>query len=57
MDSFKVKGVNNVTKKLDSLYVCVPAADKIGQKDGTPSLTGLLILAQPCNIPGVEPTG
>ena len=41
MYSFKVKGVNNGTKKLDSLYLGVPIADKIGRKDGIPSLADL----------------
>ena len=39
--SFIVEGVNNRTKYLDSSYVGVPIADKIGGKGGTPSLTGL----------------
>ena len=39
--SFKVKGVNNGTKNLDSLYVGVPIADKIDWKDGILSLAGL----------------
>ena len=39
--SFIVEGVNNRTKHLDSSYVGVAIADKIGWKGGTPSLTGL----------------
>ena len=41
MYSFKVKGVNNGTKKCDSLHAGVPIADKIGQKGGKPFLIGL----------------
>ena len=40
-----------------SLYVGVPIADRIGWKDGTPSLIGLWILAQLYKIPGHEHTG
>ena len=55
--SFKGKGINNDTKNLGSLCVSVPIADKIGRKGGTPSLTGLWILAWPYKIPRLEPTG
>ena len=46
--SFKVKGIKSGSKNLDSLYVGVPIANKIGQKEGTPSLICWWILAQPC---------
>ena len=46
-----------VQKKLDSLYVGVPLADKKGGKGGTQSLTDLWILAQPCKVRWLEPTG
>ena len=39
--SLVVRGPYNETKNLASLYVGVPMADKIGQKDGKPSVTNL----------------
>ena len=46
-----------VQKNLDSLYVGVPIAHKIGPKGETQSLTGLWTLARPCKISGLEKTG
>ena len=55
--SLDVKGASKGTKIFTILYVGVPISDKIGQKGGTPSLIGLCILAQPYEMPGLDPTG
>ena len=52
--SFKVKGTNNSSKNLDSLYVGVPIADKIDGKGATPFLAGLSILTRSYKIPELE---
>ena len=46
-----------VQKIIDSLYVSLPIADKIDQKGGAPSSTGLGFLAWPYETAGLEPTG
>ena len=38
------------TKKFASLYVVISMADKIGLKDGRPSVTIFWTLAEPCII-------
>ena len=53
--SLVVRGSSIGTKNFASLYVGVPIADKIGLKDGRPSVIILWILAKPYIIPGVEP--
>ena len=57
MYSLVVKGSSIGTKNFASLYVGVPMADKIGLKDGRPSVTILWTLAKPYVIPGLEPEG
>ena len=57
MYSLVVRGSRIGTKNFASLYVGVPMADKIGLKDGRPSLTILWTLAKPYIIPGLEPEG
>ena len=46
-----------VQKIIDSLYIGLPIADKIDQKGGTPSSTGLGFLALSYETAGLEPTG
>ena len=53
--SLVVRGSSFGTKNVASLYVGVPMADKIGLKDGRPSVTILWTLAEPYIIPGLEP--
>ena len=55
--SLVVRGSRTGTKNFASLYVGVPMTDKIGLKDGRPSLTILWTLAKPYIIPGLEPEG
>ena len=55
--SLVVRGSSIGTKNFASLYVGVPMADKIGLKDGRPSVTILRTLAKPYIIPGLEPEG
>ena len=57
MYSLVVRGSSIETKNFASLYVGVPMADKIGQKDVRSSVTILWILAEPYIIPGLEPEG
>ena len=58
MYSLVVRGSIIRTKNLASLYVGVPMTDKIGLRDGRPSVTILWTLAQPdIIIPGLEPEG
>ena len=57
MYSLVVWGSSIGTKNFARLYVGVPMADKIGLKDGRPSVTILLTLAKPYIIPGLEPEG
>ena len=52
-----LRGSNIGTKSFESLYVGVPIADKIGLKDGRPSVTILWTLAEPYIIPVHEPEG
>ena len=53
--SLVVRGSSIGTKNVASLYVGVPMADKIGLKDGRPSVTILWTLAEPYIIPGHKP--
>ena len=55
--SLAVRGCSIGTKNFASLYAGVPMADKIGLKDGRPSVTILWTLAEPYIIPGLEPEG
>ena len=55
MYSLVVKDSSIGAKNFASLYVGVPMADKIGLKDGRPSVTILWTLAEPYIIPGLEP--
>ena len=57
MYSLVVSGSSIGTKNFASFYVDVPMADKIGLKDGRPSVTILWTLAKPYIIPGLEPEG
>ena len=57
MHSLVVRGSSIGTNKFASLYVGVPMADKIGLKDGRPSVSILWTLAEPYIIPGLEPQG
>ena len=57
MYSLVVRGSSIGTKNFASLYVGVPMADKIGLKDGRPSVTILWTLAKPYIIPGLQPEG
>ena len=52
-----ILGSSTGTKNFTSLYVGVPMADKIGLKDGRPSVTILWTLAEPNIIPGLQPEG
>ena len=51
--SLVVRGSSIGTKNFASLYVGVLMADKIGLKDGRPSVTLLWSLAKPYIIPGL----
>ena len=55
MYSLVVKSSSVGTKNFASLYVGVPMTDKIGLKDGRPSVAILWTLAKPYIIPGLEP--
>ena len=55
--SLTVKGDKIGTKTFARLYVGVPIADKMGQKEGQLSMIGLCILALPQSIPGLHPVG
>ena len=57
MYSLVIRGSSIGTKNFASLYVGVLMADKIGLKDGMPSVTILWTLAESCIIPGLEPEG
>ena len=57
MYSLVVRGSSIGTKNFASLYVGVPMADKIGLKDGGPSVAILWTLAKPYINPGLEPEG
>ena len=57
MYSLVVRGSSIGTKNYASLHVGVPMADKIGSKDGRPSVTILWTLAKSYIIPGLEPEG
>ena len=50
--SLVVRGSSTGTKNFASLYVGVPMADKIGLKDGRPSIKILWTLAKSYIIPG-----
>ena len=53
--SLVVRGSNIAIKNFASLFVGVLMADKIGLKDGRPSVIILWTLAKPYIIPGLEP--
>ena len=57
MYSLVVRGSSIETKNFASLYVGVPMADKIGLKDGRPSVTILWTLAEPYLNQGLEREG
>ena len=57
MYSLVVRGSSIETKNFASLYVGVPMADKIGLKDGRPSVTILWTLAEPYINQGLEREG
>ena len=57
MYSLIVRGSSIGTKNFASLYVSVTVGDKIGLKDGRPSVTILWTLSKPYIIPGLEPEG
>ena len=57
MYSLVVSGFSIGTKNFASFYVGVPMADKIGLKDGRPSVTILQTLAKPYIISVLEPEG
>ena len=52
-----VRGSSIVTKNFASLHVGLWVIDKIGLKDGRPSVTILWTLAEPNIIPGLQPEG
>ena len=52
-----ILGSSTGTKNFTSLYVGVPMADKIGLKDGRPSVTILWTLAEPYLNQGLEREG
>ena len=52
-----VKGDKIRTKNFARLYVGVPIADKMGQKEGHLSMIGLCTSALPQSIPGLDPIG
>ena len=47
-----VKDVNIGTRNLGSFYDGVFIAERMGQREGHGSITGLYTLARPYNIPG-----
>ena len=55
--SLTVKGDKIGTKNFARLYVGVPIADKMGQKEGQLSLMGLYTSALPQSIPGLDTIG
>ena len=55
--SVVVRSSSTGTKNFARLYVGVPMADKIGLKDGSPSVTIWLNLAEQYIIPGLKPEG
>ena len=52
-----VMGFSSWSQNLARLYVGVPIADRIRQKDGVPSSNALWILASLYRTPGLEPDG
>ena len=55
MYSLVGRGSSLETKNFASLYVAVPMEDNTGVKDGRPSVTFFLTLAELYIIPGFEP--
>ena len=56
-NSLTVIGDKQVTKKLATLYVEVPIADKVGLIGGEPLTDFLCTLLKPYKTPGFEPLG